>query len=161
MRKYIPNFLKYPLVALYIFARCLMRGNTGKGIALNLGGVLPSDPRAIVHGGKVKLLALRERFGDSWQRFNTAYFVSSGLPFAPALWIRIYKMFGVRVVWNQNGFAYPALYAPEVVARVNGLFTPMRQCHHIVYQTAFTKRCAEKFLGHIATPSRNIIRSAR
>ncbi|MBX4206181.1 glycosyltransferase family 4 protein [Candidatus Parcubacteria bacterium] len=158
MKRLVPTFLKYPLVLLYACGKCLMRGGSGKDVVLNLVGVLPlPGSRAIIHGGKVKLLALREKFGDSWKRFNIAYFVSSGLPSVPAAWIRAYKMFGVKVVWNQNGFAYPALYPLDVVARVNGLFTPMRLADFVVYQTEFTKRCTEKFLGRIRTPSAVLI----
>ncbi len=152
----MPRFIKYPLIATYILGRLLLRGAIGKDATLNLAGVLP-PPKSIVHGGKVKLLVLRERFGDTWRGFNLAYFVSSGLPFAPSLWIRLYKMFGVKVIWNQNGFAYPALYAPPVVARINDLLKPMHQADFVVFQTEFTKRCAEKFLGSYAGPSEILV----
>lgn len=153
MKKYIPQPLKYTLIALYIFCKCLLRGNPYPDITLNLAGVLPEHgSKKIIHGGKVKLLALREKFGDSWKKFNIAYFVSSGLPFAPTIWIRIYKLFGVRVVWNQNGFAYPALYPKKIVERVNALMKPMFLADYLVYQTEFTKRCAEKFVGEFIGP---------
>ncbi len=152
MKKFIPRFLKYPLITLYAFWRGLTRGRARKGIILNLAGVLPSDPKAIVHGGKVKLLALRERFGDTWQHFSIAYFVSSGLPFAPAIWMRIYKLFGVKVVWNQNGVAYPA-WAKEKTSDINSLMKPIHQAHHVIFQTEFTKKCSDKFLGRFQGPS--------
>jgi glycosyltransferase involved in cell wall biosynthesis len=148
LKKLIPSFLKKPVAIVYITGRCLLRGMNSKKIVLNLAGVLPpigSDK--IVHGGKIKLLHLREKFGDSWQRFNVAYFVSSGLPFAPEWWIRIYKFFGVKVVWNQNGVAYPALYPYKVVDNVNALMKPIHLVDYVVYQTEFVKRCADKYLG--------------
>lgn len=157
MKRLIPKFLKYPLIALYIKVRCLMRGRASEGVVLNLAGVLPQDPEAIIHGGKVKLLTLRERFGDSWKHFNIAYFASSGLPFAPALWLKTYKFFGIKSVWNQNGFAYPALYPKEVVGRINGLMKPMHLADHVIFQTAFTKRCADKFLGEYKGQSEVLI----
>ena len=117
-------------------------------IKLNLAGVLPSvKSKKIVHGGKVKLLHLREKFGDSWKNFNIAYFVSSGLPFAPNIWIRIYRLFGIKVVWNQNGVAYPALYSPQIVKRINNLYKSMDLADYVIYQTRFTKKCADKFIG--------------
>lgn len=150
--QHIPKPLKYPLVLLYILGRLVLRGIKGQGIRLNLAGVLPPKG-SLVHGGKVKLLTLREHFGETWHGFNLAYFVSSGLPFAPHIWLKLYKLFGIRVVWNQNGFAYPALYTPEVVSRINNLFQSINLSDHIVYQTEFTKRCTEKFLGQVAVPS--------
>lgn len=147
MKKLIPQFLKYPLITLYILWRCLSRGQaSSRRTNMNLSGVLP-PPGKIIHGGKVKLLHIRERFGDSWKHFNTAYFASSGLPFAPAIWLRLYKLFGIKTVWNQNGFAYPAIYPGKVVNRVNGLMKPLHLAHFVVFQTEFTKHCSDKFIG--------------
>ncbi|MEK7176074.1 MAG: glycosyltransferase family 4 protein, partial [Patescibacteria group bacterium] len=158
MKKYIPKFIKYPLIVLYVFGRCILRGLPAKGVRLNLAGVLPpKGPKKIVHGGKVKLLHLRERFGDTWKNFNIAYFVSSGLPFAPALWMKIYKLFGIKAVWNQNGVAYPALYSEETVSRINRLLKPMHLSDHVIYQTEFTRRSADKYLGQFHGNSSVII----
>ncbi len=148
MKKYIPRFIKLPLIGIYIWLRTALRGRADSKIVLNLSGVIPPKGSSkIIHGGKVKLLALRERFGDSWKHFNIAYFVSSGLPFAPNLWIKIYKFFGIKIVWNQNGTAYPALYPEKNVRRVNGLMSPIHLADYVIYQTEFTKHSADKFLG--------------
>lgn len=156
--KFIPAPLKRPLIFLYVFSRCLMHVSASGKAVLNLSGVLPPiGSSKIVHGGKVKLLALRERFGDSWRNFNLAYFVSSGLPFGADLWIKIYKKFGIKVIWNQNGVAYPALYPQAIVERVNGLMKPIHGSDYVVYQTEFTKRCADKFLGVFQGPSSILI----
>ncbi|MEK7186978.1 MAG: glycosyltransferase family 4 protein [Patescibacteria group bacterium] len=128
-----------------------------KEIRLNLAGTLPpigSDK--IVHGGKVKLLHLREKFGDTWKKFNVAYFVSSGLPFAPSIWIKIYRWFGIKVVWNQNGTAYKA-WAGNKADEINSLMKPMHGADYVIYQTEFTKRCSDKFLGKFQGPSEVLI----
>ena len=152
IRRYIPKFLKYPLVIIYILFRCIARGLPDKKVALNLAGVLPNaSSDKIIHGGKVKLLYLREYFGDTWKRFNLAYFVSSGLPFAPVIWIRIYKLFGVKIVWNQNGVAYRA-WAGEKTSLINSLMKPIHEADYVIYQTEFTKRCADRFLGKFMGP---------
>lgn len=157
MRKPIPKWLKYPLVAAYIFTRCLLRGTPTREIRLNLSGVLPSPgSKKNIHGGKVKLLRLREKFGDSWKYFNIAYFVSSGLPFAPAIWIRLYKFFGVKIVWNQNGVAYQA-WAGEKTNHINNLMKPIHKSDYVIYQTKFTKKCSDKFLGAYKGPSAILI----
>ncbi len=151
----MPKILKYPLISLYILWKCLIRGSKASTIALNLVGVLPA-PGQIVHGGKVKLLALRERFGDTWKNFNIAYFVSSGLPFAPAIWLKLYKIFGIKTVWNQNGVAYPA-WAGDKTERINGLMRPIHLADYVIYQTEFTKKCSDKFLGAYRGPSEILI----
>lgn len=159
IKKYIPNFLKYLLVGIYITSKCIFRGSIDKkNIVLNMAGVLPpKDSHQIVHGGKVKLLHLRERFGDSWKKFNISYFVSSGLPFTPALWIKIYKMFGIKVVWNQNGVAYNAIYTDGVVKSINNLMKPIHSVDYVVYQTKFCKKSADKYLGVFNGPSSIIL----
>jgi glycosyltransferase involved in cell wall biosynthesis len=144
IKRLIPRSLKYLLIFVYVLGKCLSRGKPSNNIALNLSGVLPSAG-AIVHGGKVKLLHLRERFGETWKKFNIAYFASSGLPFAPSIWLKLYKLFGIKIVWNQNGVAYPALYSPEIVKRINDLYKPINLCDYAVYQTDFCKRAADRF----------------
>jgi glycosyltransferase involved in cell wall biosynthesis len=158
MGKFIPKPLKYPLIATYILVRTLARGRMSGQIKLNLAGVLPPlGSSKIVHGGKPKLLHLRRRFGDTWRGFNLAYFASSGLPFAPALWLNIYRLCGVKTVWNQNGVAYPALYPDEVVNKINSLLSPIHLSDYVVYQTEFTKRCSDLFLGAFKGPSSILI----
>ena len=151
-KKYIPRPFKHLLAGAYVFTKCLLPGRPTDESRLNLAGVLPG-PGEVVHGGKVKLLHLRERFGDTWKRFNVAYFVSSGLPFAPAIWLKTYELFQIKIIWNQNGVAYPALYTPEVVARINGLYKSIYLSDYVVYQTEFTKKCADRFVGKFSGPS--------
>ncbi len=145
MKKYIPSFLKYPLISIYILWKVVMRGEKNSRLRLNLAGVLPPTG-AIVHGGKVKLLALREKFGDSWKRFNIAYFASSGLPFAPSIWLRLYKLFNIKIVWNQNGVAYPA-WAHGKAKKINFLMKSIHLADYVIFQTEFTKKCSDIFLG--------------
>ena len=157
LRRFIPTFLKYPLITVYISWKLLRRGKSGNRVILNLAGALPpKNSSKIIHGGKPKLLPLRERFGDTWKHFTIAYFASSGLPFAPGIWLKLYKKAGVKVVWNQNGVAYPA-WAGEKTARINALMKPIYQADYVIYQTAFTKKCADKFLGPYRGPSTIIV----
>ncbi|MEK7148023.1 MAG: glycosyltransferase family 4 protein [Patescibacteria group bacterium] len=136
-----------------------MRGSPAKNkILVNLAGILPPPgSNQIIHGGKPKFLHIRERFGDSWKHFNIAYFGSSSLPFAPTIWMRIYKLFGVKVAWNQNGIAYPAVYPEKIVKRINNLLMPIHLSDYVIYQTEFVKRCADKYLGEFKGLSSIII----
>lgn len=148
IKKFIPKILKYPLIVIYVFWKCITRGRIKKEIKLNLAGVLPpKNSKNVIHGGKVKLLHLRDKFSDSWKGFNTSYFVSSGLPFAINVWISIYKLFGIKIVWNQNGVAYGA-WAGEKETSINKLMTPIHKSDYAVYQTEFCKKCADKYLGN-------------
>jgi glycosyltransferase involved in cell wall biosynthesis len=155
LKRFIPNPAKIALVALYASLRTLMRSRSGSpSPKLNLSGVLPSeDSGSVVHGGKVKLLHLRERFGDSWDDFNLAYFVSSGLPFAAHVYIGVYRLFGIKIAWNQNGVAYPGLYEKSVVYRINQLMEPIHRSDYVIYQAEFVKKCADRFLGSYGGPS--------
>ena len=112
--------------------------------ALHYGDVLGGDE--VIHGGRVKLLHLIEEF-PSVPDFNLLYLVSSAPPrFAPELvaWARAQ---GVKLIWNQNGVAYPAWYG----ARSEELNAPMRTLHaqadFVFYQSEFCRDCADRFLG--------------
>ena len=158
MRKHIPKFLKYPLITLYVLTRLILRGTRAKTVVVNLLGVLPPlGSQKIIHGGKVKLLHVREYFGESWRNFNIAYCASSGLPFAPKIWLKLYRLFGVKIVWNQNGVAYDALYPKHIVEEINNILKPIHLSDYVIYQTEFTKRCSDKYLGVFQGPSEIII----
>ena len=120
--------------------------------ALNYGDALAPDSAGLIHGGRVKLLHLAEEFPPSASDFNLLYLVSSAPPeFALELvdWAR---KRGAKLVWNQNGVAYPAWYG----SRVEQINAPMRQLRaradYIFYQSAFCRDCAGRFLGEVNTP---------
>lgn len=122
---------------------------TGRPV-VSFGGVL--DGLKIVHGGRVKLLGLQAAFETSEQHFNILYLVSSALPPFCVDLAKFYKKKGVKIVWNQNGVAYPA-WAGAETERYN---RPMRQmlelADYVVYQSRFCKRSADKFLKHYDGP---------
>jgi glycosyltransferase involved in cell wall biosynthesis len=106
-------------------------------------------------GGGVKLTHLRERFGEAREGFNVLYLVSSVLHLVPHVeelvaWAR---RRGVAVVWNQNGVAYPAWCG----ANYPWFNEPMRrlvaQADHVVYQSAFCRACADRYLGEVSAPA--------
>jgi len=115
---------------------------------IGLGGTL--DHRGLIHGGAVKLLSLRDAFFCDEQEFNLLYLVSSAQPaFADDL-VRICRARGIKFVWNQNGVGYPA-WAGREAERHNAPMRRLRaQADHIVYQSAFCRESAEKFLGPCA-----------
>jgi hypothetical protein len=106
-------------------------------------------------GGGVKLTHLRERFGESREGFNVLYLVSSLLHLVPHVeeLVAWAKRRGVAVVWNQNGVAYPAWCG----ANYPWFNEPMRrliaQADHVVYQSAFCRACADRYLGEVSAPA--------
>lgn len=115
----------------------------------------PSNSDDARIGGAVKLGHLRERFGESRTSFNVLYLVSSVIHLVPHVCelVSWAKRSGVRVVWNQNGVAYPAWCG----ARYPWFNEPMRQlihvADHVVYQSAFCREAADRYLGVTNAPS--------
>jgi len=120
---------------------------------LSYGGALPREPGAVIHGGRVKLLHLDRRYPEEAERFNLLYLVSSAMPAYAADLIRAAQKGGTRLVWNQNGVAYPA-WAGPVYERTN---EPMRECYgladFVVFQSDFCRRSALRWLGPCAASS--------
>jgi glycosyltransferase involved in cell wall biosynthesis len=123
------------------------------GPAVHYGGVLPRAPGAIVNGGKVKLTHLDRIYPEQLRRYNLLYLVSSAIPPHALDLVRFAKRRGARLVWNQNGVAYPA-WAGPFSAEVN---QPMREllalADHVVYQSAFCRVSADRFLGAAPCPA--------
>lgn len=120
-------------------------------LLVGFGGVL--DDGRPVHGGAVKLLPLRKAFGGDEESFRVLYAVSSSQPTCAEELFRRCRESGIRIVWNQNGVAYPA-WAGNESERFNA---PMRKLRaaadFIVYQSGFCKASAAKFLGPCESPS--------
>jgi glycosyltransferase involved in cell wall biosynthesis len=112
---------------------------------LSFGGMLKGG--RLLHGGAVKLIHLHDAFPCDENSFNLLYLVSSAHPaFAEDLSKRCGNL-GIPIVWNQNGVAYRA-WAGKDVERYN---RPMRRframANFVIYQSAFCRESAERFLG--------------
>jgi len=118
---------------------------------LNYAWVLPREAGAVVHGGRVKLLHLAQRFPEQDERFNLLYMVSSAMPYYAADLAAAARAGGAKFIWNQNGVAYPA-WAGRAAERIN---KPLRECYqsadHVVFQSDFCRRSAERWLGPCRT----------
>ncbi len=104
------------------------------------------------HGGIVKLQWMQEEFPNCPRGFNVLYMVSSRIPTGalPMAWIARRK--GARLVWNQDGVAYPAWHGPGW----EGLNVVMREllhaADHVFYQSRFAKESADRYLGERRGP---------
>jgi len=122
-----------------------IRRASGTAPVVSFGGVL-QDGR-LIHGGAVKLLHLRDRMASSDSEFNVLYLVSSAQPAFAGQLVDVCSRAGIPLVWNQNGIGYPG-WAGGDAGRHNA---PMRRLRakaaSVVYQSAFCRESAEKFLG--------------
>jgi glycosyltransferase involved in cell wall biosynthesis len=123
------------------------------GPELNFGEALPRKAGAVVQGGRVKLTHLDRAFPEQRTRFNLLYLVSSAIPRHALELVEFVKARGVKLVWNQNGVGYAA-WAGKFADDVN---EPLRALLHaadfIIYQSAFCRASADRFLGPASAPS--------
>jgi glycosyltransferase involved in cell wall biosynthesis len=98
-------------------------------------------------GGIVKLQELQRAFGNSPNRFNLLYLVSSRLPEEAVTLASIAKDRGARVVINQNGVAYPGWHGPGWEAVNRPMAELLSLADHVFYQSRFCKESADRFVG--------------
>lgn len=118
---------------------------------VSFGGALNTG--RLIHGGAVKLTHLRDAFPWNEQSFNLLYLVSSALPPYAEDLVKRCRRIGIPLIWNQNGVAYPG-WAGHDVERYNGPMRRLRaEADYVIYQSAFCRDSAERFLGPCATKS--------
>jgi glycosyltransferase involved in cell wall biosynthesis len=123
-----------------------------RGPALDFGDALTPGKAGVVSGGRVKLLHFADEF-PARPDFNILYLVSSAPPRFALELVDWAQKRGVKIVWNQNGVAYPA-WLGRRIEEVNGPMRELRaRADYIFYQSAFCGDCANRFLGEIQTPS--------
>lgn len=121
-------------------------------IRVNYGRVLNDPAHPIVRGGKTKLLHLTETFPEAQDRFNILYLVSSAQPRHPLDLVQWAQKQGVKLVWNQDGVAYPA-WAGSGVARHNkNMKALIQQADYVIYQSDFCRTSADRYLGPVRAP---------
>lgn len=122
-----------------------------EGVVLNYGG---AEPRAgeIVHGGRVKLLPLLEAFPHGAESFNAVYMVSSAIPRNALAFVRWAKAHGARLIWNQNGVAFPAWAGAGTPSINRPMAELFREADFIVYQSDFCRESADRYLGRAKVP---------
>lgn len=120
---------------------------------LNYGRMEISSPASLPIGGQIKLIPLREKFPENLSRFNLIYLVSSALPAHPEKIVSAAKARGIKLVWNQNGIAYPGCYG-DSYPWFNLRMAELRsQADYIFNQSEFSRISAERYLGPSSAPS--------
>jgi glycosyltransferase involved in cell wall biosynthesis len=129
------------------WARLLVGGRAGPGLRVFYGWDELPDAGEAVAGGTAKLQKLAERWPNRPRDFSLLYLGTTYLPrdLRPLLWLARRRR--AAIVVNQDGVAYPG-WAGE---RTEELNVPLRRAvlgaDHVVYQSAFSKRSSDEFLG--------------
>ena len=101
----------------------------------------------LAHGGIIKCQHLETHFPNSFSKFNLLYLVSSRLPPGAPSMVRLSHQRGARVVWNQNGVAYPAWHGPGWERTNKPMASILQEADHVFYQSQFCKLAADRYLG--------------
>jgi len=123
------------------------------GIRVSYGDVLPPGESEAIRGGRVKLLHLQAEFPESPGAFNILYLVSSAQPRHVDELARWARRRGVKVVWNQDGVAYPAWAGRQAGALNATMRAAMRHADYVLYQSEFCRASTARFLGVPAAPA--------
>jgi glycosyltransferase involved in cell wall biosynthesis len=129
------------------WARLLASGKPGAGLRVFYGHDLVPAPGERVAGGTAKIQKLAARFPNSPTGFSLLYLGSTWLPRDLGPLLRLARRRGIPVVVNQDGVGYPG-WAGAATDEVN---EPLRRAllaaRHVLYQSEFSKRSADEFLG--------------
>ncbi|MFM8229923.1 MAG: glycosyltransferase family 4 protein, partial [Chthoniobacterales bacterium] len=98
-------------------------------------------------GGEIKYLHLAKRFPEHRQGFNVIYLVSSALPPHVIELVKAAKSRGAKLVWNQNGIAYPGFYGDFYPWFNRTMAALLPLADHVVYQSEFCRASADRYLG--------------
>ncbi len=129
------------------WARLLAGRRTRPGLRVFYGWDVIPAPGEPVAGGTAKLQKLAARWPSSPTDFSLLYLGTTYLPrdLRPLLWVATRR--GAKIVVNQDGVAYPG-WAGE---RTDELNVPLRRtlhaADHVLYQSLFSKRSSDAFLG--------------
>jgi glycosyltransferase involved in cell wall biosynthesis len=101
----------------------------------------------VAQGGIVKYQDLSTRFPNAIKGANIVYLVSSAPPPAIGALVKAAKNAGARMILNQNGVAYPAWHGEGWEHANEHLKQLMQAADYVVYQSAFCKKSADRYLG--------------
>jgi glycosyltransferase involved in cell wall biosynthesis len=129
------------------WARLLVSGHAAPGLRVFYGWDELPAPGEPVAGGTAKLQKLAARWPNSPTDFSLLYLGTTYLPRDLRPLLRLARRRRAPIVVNQDGVAYPG-WAGD---RTDELNVPLRRAvlaaDHVVYQSAFSKRSSDAFLG--------------
>jgi len=129
------------------WARLLVPGKPSPGVRVFYGHDRVPAPGERAAGGTAKAQKLAERFPNTRTGFSLVYLGSTWLPRDLRPLLSLAARRAIPIVVNQDGVGYPG-WAGERTEEVN---RPLRQAlqaaSHVLYQSEFSKRSADLFLG--------------
>ena len=129
------------------WGRLLVSGKPAPGVRVFYGHDRVPEPGERAAGGTAKTQKLNARFPNTRVGYSILYLGSTWLPRDLGPLLGLARRRGVPVVVNQDGVGYPG-WAGDRVEEVN---RPLRQAllaaDHVLYQSAFSKRSSDVFLG--------------
>jgi glycosyltransferase involved in cell wall biosynthesis len=129
------------------WVRLLVSRGAAPGLRVSYGWDTVPAPGEPVAGGTAKLQKLASRFPNYPADFTLLYLASPHFPrdLRPLLWAA--RRREAPVVVNQNGVGYPG-WAGERTEEFNRpLRRALEAAEHVLYQSEFCKRSADRFLG--------------
>jgi glycosyltransferase involved in cell wall biosynthesis len=108
---------------------------------------IPS-PSENARGGIVKFQRMQHLYPNTPVGHNVLYMVSSMPPYGSGWIARAAGVKGAKIVWNQNGVAYPGAYPDGSWKKRNRRMARiLTQADHVFYQSEFCKLSADRYLG--------------
>ena len=129
------------------WGRLLISGKASPGVHVFYGHDRVPEPGERAAGGTAKVQKLNERFPNSPKGFSLLYLGSNWLPrdLAPLLWLA--RRRDAPIVVNQDGVGYPGWAGDRTEAINRPLRRALLSAEHVLYQSDFSKRSADLFLG--------------
>jgi len=103
-------------------------------------------------GPGLKLRKLQSAFPEHDRGYNLVYILSAAPYLSERTLVRC-KERKVPTVLNQNGVYYPAWYAGDWKGRNRAMAVAHDRADHVLYQSDFCRRAAQRFLGPRSGPS--------
>ncbi|MBA3382840.1 MAG: glycosyltransferase family 4 protein [Actinobacteria bacterium] len=129
------------------WARLLARGRPAPGVRVFYGHDQVPAPGERAAGGTAKAQKLSGRFPNSPSDFSVLYLGSTWLPRDLEPLLRLARRRQIPVVVNQDGVGYPGWAGEDAEAVNRPLRRALLAADHVLYQSAFSKRSADLFLG--------------
>ena len=129
------------------WARLLVSGKASPGVRVFYGHDRVPAPGERAAGGTAKAQKLNERFPNSPTDFSFLYLGTTWLPrdLVPLLWLA--RRRGAPIVVNQDGVGYPGWAGDRTEDFNRPLRAALLAAEHVLYQSDFSKRSADLFLG--------------
>jgi glycosyltransferase involved in cell wall biosynthesis len=124
-----------------------LRARDGR-VALFYAGAYAGD----LGGPLVKVRNLAARFPEHRLGFSLVYVLSNAI-YLPQFVLNAVRRAGVPVVLNQNGVFYPSWYPAGWKHENERMAAVHASAAHVLYQSEFCRRSAERFLGRRSGPS--------